>query len=112
MHPSLLVVGIVPAAVLTGLMLWAIVSMTYSIVNKRRVTLVQVLMVVLWLLALEAGISIITTVNAGLSHSEAAKGRLPLQYGVSAFIVVAIPTVGLLVLRSGLNKRYEKQQKA
>ena len=112
MQLSIIVVAIVPALVLTLLMLWAIVSITVSIIRKQYVSWLQVLTIIVWLLALEAGVFLLMTVSAGLSHSSTTIHRLPWLFGLSFLSIVVLPTAALIIGRRWLNRRNTIERKA
>jgi membrane protein implicated in regulation of membrane protease activity len=112
MQQSFVLVAIVPAVALTVLMLWAIVSITVSIIRRQYISWLQVITIIVWLLALEAGVFLLMTVSAGLSHSSATIHRLPWLFGLSFVSIVVLPTAALIIGRRWLNRRNSNERKA
>jgi hypothetical protein len=105
MQLSIIAMAIIPAMALTATMLWAIYQVITKIVSKQPIGLVEISLVVVWLLGLNVAVFLVQLISAALSHSEAAKSRIPVQSVITFVAIVVIPTILLLFLRSWSRKR-------
>ena len=95
MHLTLKLVAIVPALLITGLMIWAAARMARSIREKRPIRMSHCIAVVVFLLAVDTAASFAVLVSSWLSHSEAAKARAPIYCLVLFVFLVLLPASGL-----------------
>jgi hypothetical protein len=108
MPVSILAMASIPAVALTALMLWALSVIVRKIRRRQPIGMLEVMMAGLWLLGLETGVSMLATVWAGLSHSQAAKAQLPAIYITSFLAIVVTPAIGLLIVRKRANRNVDQ----
>jgi hypothetical protein len=98
MHTTLALLAILPAIMVTGLMIWAAAGMAGSLREKRPIKAAHCVAVMGFLLAADFAVSLVVIVSAGLSHSEAAKARAPVYCFALFVLMVLLPALGIVLL--------------
>lgn len=97
-HTPLALLAVLPAIVVTGLMIWGAAGMAGSLREKLPIKAAHCVAVMGFLLAADFAVSLAVIVSAGLSHSEAAKARAPVYCFALFVLMVLLPAAGIVRL--------------
>lgn len=106
--PTTILIIVIPAAIMLGLLAWSAVRIVRTLLKRQPIQAFPCLVIAFVLALTGLAVSIVYLVDAGLSHSEAAKQKVYYYWVVLFVVIVVLPSIGLY-LPHRWSKRYDNQ---
>ena len=109
--PSIIVVAMLPAAVILSLLVWGAIGIGRALMKNRPIQAGHCLLIGVVLVVIDLAVSFMFSAGAWLSHSEAAKQKVPYYWLLLFIVIVVLPSTGLYALHKWSKKDGGRTQK-